>query len=57
MSINELEEFKKLTKKIGLYTLEDLQTFQRLERCNGKNILQALRTYSEELGKDFTIKQ
>lgn len=57
MSINELEEFKKLTKKIGLYTLEDLQTFQRLERCNGKNILQALRTYSEELGEDFTIKQ
>lgn len=57
MNIKELQEFKKLTKKIGLYTLQDLQDLQRREGCNGWDILQALRTYSEELGEDFTIKQ
>lgn len=57
MNVKELQEFKTLTKKIGLYTLQDLQTFQRLENCDSKNILQTLRTYSEELGEDFTIKQ
>lgn len=57
MNIKKLQELKNLTKKIGIYTSKDLQSFQRLQNCNGKNILQALKTYSEELGDDFTIKQ
>lgn len=49
MNINELNEFKKLTKKIELCTLGDLHLFQKLQNCNGWNLITALKNYSREL--------
>lgn len=49
MNINELNELKKLTKKIGFYTLGDLQLFQKLQNCNGWTLITALKNYSKEL--------
>lgn len=49
MNTNELNEFKKLTKKIGLYTLGDLQLFQRLEGWRSNNLITAMQDYLSEL--------
>lgn len=49
MNINKLNELKKLTKKIGLYTLGDIQLFQKLEGWRGDNLITALKNYSKEL--------
>lgn len=51
MNYKNIDEFKKLTKKIGLYTLGDLQLFQKLEGWRGDDLITALKNYSKELEK------
>lgn len=49
MNYKNIDEFKKLTKKIGLCNLGDLQLFQKLQNCNGWNLITALKNYLKEL--------
>lgn len=51
---DELAEFTKLCKEIGIETLADLRLFLRE---NPGDTLQELRKYREELGEDFKIKE
>lgn len=53
MNYKNIDELKKLTKKIGLWTLEDLQLFQKLQNCNGWDIITALKNYLKELDQNI----
>ena len=54
----DLDEFYKLCNEVGLVTVADLNRFiEETKGYDGKNILDKLREYRDELGDDFKITE
>ena len=49
MTINEFDTLRILTRKLGIYTLEGLRLFQKLDGWRGDDLITALKNYSKEL--------
>lgn len=52
---NEIQDFFKKAKEIGIETLGDLKRFLDTEKLAGESDYQAMSRYRSELGDDFTI--